>query len=43
MRQPGLGKIEWIKEDQTKKEREAKKINKVEGKTPRGGKKKRKI
>ena len=40
MRQPGLGKIEWIKEDQTKKEREAKKIIKVEGKSPRGGKKK---
>ncbi len=26
MRQPGLGKIEWIKEDQLKKEREAKKV-----------------
>ena len=26
MRQPGLGKLEWIKEDQLKKEREAKKV-----------------
>ncbi len=44
MRQPGLGKIEWIKEDQLKKEREAKKVvreeksvKKAKGK---GGKKK---
>ncbi len=46
MRQPGLGKLEWIKEDQIKKEREAAKAIKAEtsntgkskGKT--GGKKK---
>lgn len=44
MRQPGLGKLEWIKEDQLKKEREAKKVireekfaKKAKGK---GGKKK---
>ncbi len=44
MRQPGLGKLEWIKEDQLKKEREAKKVireeksaKKIKGK---GGKKK---
>lgn len=44
MRQPGLGKLEWIKEDQLKKEREAKKVireeksaKKTKGK---GGKKK---
>jgi hypothetical protein len=44
MRQPNLGKIEWIKEDQLKKEREAKKVireeksvKKTKGK---GGKKK---
>ena len=44
MRQPGLGKIEWIKEDQTKKERDAKKAEraeKSEGKGKgKGGKKK---
>jgi DNA-directed RNA polymerase subunit E' len=28
MRQPGLGKVEWIKEDKTKKEAEAKKVAK---------------
>ena len=28
MRQPGFGKLEWIKEEQTKKEREAKKAAK---------------
>ncbi|MBI3623742.1 DNA-directed RNA polymerase [Candidatus Pacearchaeota archaeon] len=36
MRQPGLGKIEWIKEDQVKKEREAKKMAKSEEKTAKG-------
>jgi len=47
MRQPGLGKLEWIKEDKTKKENAAKKALKAEekavkGKTPakKGGKKK---
>ena len=30
MRQPSLGKLEWIKEDQLKKEREAKKVIKEE-------------
>jgi len=34
MRQPGLGKLEWIKEDKAKKEAEAKKLtNKEESKT----------
>ncbi len=47
MRQPGLGKIEWIKEDQTKKERSEKKIVSDEikaekGKGKKGGKKKEK-
>jgi DNA-directed RNA polymerase subunit E' len=42
MRQPGLGKIEWLKEDQIKKEREAKKAARAEQKTAKakGGKKK---
>ncbi len=43
MRQPGLGKIEWIKEDQLKKEREAKKVIREEKSTKKvkgGGKKK---
>ncbi len=43
MRQPGLGKIEWIKEDQLKKEREAKKVIREEKsvkKAKGGGKKK---
>ena len=39
MRQPGLGKIEWIKEEKTKKEKEAKKAMKVEAKVTKGGKK----
>jgi DNA-directed RNA polymerase subunit E' len=30
MRQPGLGKIEWIKEDQLKKEKEIKKAARTE-------------
>jgi len=42
MRQPGLGKLEWIKEDQIKKEKEAKKILKLNEKTTKGGKKKQK-
>lgn len=40
MRQPGLGKLEWIKEDQVKKEKEAKKIAKAQEKEAKGGKKK---
>lgn len=39
MRQPGLGKIEWIKEDQMKKERDAKKAVAAENKAAKGGKK----
>ena len=43
MRQPGLGKLEWIKEDQTKKDRDEKKLAKAEEKLEKektGGKKK---
>ena len=42
MRQPGLGKLDWIKEDQIKKEKSAKKALKAEeGKVAKkGGKKK---
>jgi DNA-directed RNA polymerase subunit E' len=42
MRQPGLGKIEWIKEDLIKKEKEEKKLAKAEEKEAKGkgGKKK---
>ncbi len=36
MRQPGLGKIEWIKEDQVKKEKEAKKALAAESKAAKG-------
>jgi len=32
MRQPGLGKIEWIKEDQIKKDKDAQKALKAEEK-----------
>lgn len=41
MRQPGLGKLEWIKEDKIKKEKEAKKSAKSEDKEskPKEGKK----
>ncbi len=44
MRQPGLGKIEWIKEEKTKKEMEAKKLAAAQDKaakaaTGKGGKK----
>ena len=45
MRQPGLGKLEWIKEDALKKQKEAVKAAKIdaeEGKAkPKGGKKKK--
>jgi len=40
MRQPGLGKLEWIKEDQIKKEKETAKIAKAEEKAVKAGKKK---
>ncbi len=40
MRQPGLGKLEWIKEDQMKKEKSAQKLVKEEEKSVKGGKKK---
>jgi len=44
MRQPGLGKLEWIKEDQLKKEREAKKamreVKSAKGTKQKIGKKK---
>lgn len=33
MRQPGLGKLDWIKEDQIKREKEAKKAARAEAKT----------
>lgn len=36
MRQPGLGKIEWIKEDQIKKQKEAVKAAKAEEKAVKG-------
>jgi DNA-directed RNA polymerase subunit E' len=41
MRQPGLGKIEWIKEDQIKKEKDTQKLLKSQEKETKGkGKKK---
>jgi len=40
MRQPGLGKLEWIKEDAAKKEAEAKKMIKIAAKVAEKGKKK---
>jgi DNA-directed RNA polymerase subunit E' len=40
MRQPGLGKLEWIKEDQIKKEKAAKKALKAEERAVKGEKKK---
>lgn len=40
MRQPGLGKIEWLKEDKIKKDADAKKVIKAENaKATKGGKK----
>jgi len=42
MRQPGLGKIEWIKEDQIKKEKEDKKLARTEEKESKGKEKKEK-
>ena len=40
MRQPGLGKLEWIKEDQIKKQKEAQKLAKAAEKESKGAKKK---
>ncbi len=40
MRQPGLGKLEWIKEDQIRKQKAAEKTLKAETKATKGGKKK---
>ena len=40
MRQPGLGKLEWIKEDQQKKDAETKKALKAEEKKVKTAKKK---
>jgi len=42
MRQPGLGKIEWIKEDQAKKDKEANKAAKAADKEAKGEKKEKK-
>ena len=42
MRQPGLGKLEWIKEDQLKKQKAAQKAAKAEEKTGKQKKKKKK-
>lgn len=42
MRQPGLGKIEWIKEDQIKKEKEVEKASKAADKEAKGAKSKAK-
>jgi len=39
MRQPGLGKLEWLKEDQIKKEKEEKRAVNLEQKKLKGGKK----
>jgi len=41
MKQPGLGKLEWIKEDQIKRDKEAQKVAKAEEREAKGGKKKR--
>lgn len=42
MRQPGLGKLEWIKEDELKKNKATQKALKDEEKEAKGGKKKKK-
>jgi DNA-directed RNA polymerase subunit E' len=39
MRQPGLGKLEWIKEDKQKSEADAKKVVKAQAKSVKGRKK----
>ncbi|MEK6847633.1 MAG: DNA-directed RNA polymerase [Nanoarchaeota archaeon] len=38
MRQPGLGKLEWVKEDAIKKEKEEKKAERTEERTAKGKK-----
>ena len=38
MRQPGLGKLEWIKEDKIKKQKEEQKVAKAEEKSKKGKK-----
>ncbi len=43
MRQPGLGKLEWIKEDQLKKQKEASKAAKTEEKAVKGKERKEKM
>ncbi len=40
MRQPGLGKLEWIKDEKIKADQDAKKAAKAEEKAAKGGKKK---
>lgn len=40
MRQPGLGKLDWIKEDKIKREKAAKKLAAAQDKEAKGGKKK---
>ncbi len=40
MRQPGLGKIEWIKEDRLNKQKDAEKVAKIQDKEAKAGKKK---
>ncbi len=42
MRQPGLGKIEWIKEDSIRKEKESEKAEKLAAKEAKGADKKEK-
>ncbi len=42
MRQPGLGKLEWVKEDQIKKNKAVQKELRDEEKAAKGGKKKKK-
>ena len=39
MRQPGLGKVDWIKEDQAKKEKDTQKSLKAEVRSAKGGRK----
>ena len=39
MRQPGLGKLDWLKEDKAKKKKEESKLAKVADKAAKGGKK----
>jgi len=36
MRQPGLGKLEWVKEDAVKKEKEGKKLERIEEREAKG-------